>query len=70
MKLIKDGHFGFIVGDIPVGTSDRASWSQVYDVGNQLNAGCVQGKRQGGIQRAGKSSGIRTCHRCSLYGGH
>lgn len=58
MKAIKEGHFGFIVGDIPVGTSDHATWGQVNDVSNQLNAGCVQEKRLGGIQRAGKSPDI------------
>lgn len=74
MKLIKDSHFGFIVRDVPVGTSDIASWGQVRSVSGQLNTNCVkdppQGKKQGRIQRAGKTPFIRSSHRRGYYGRH
>lgn len=66
MKLIKDSHFGFIVGNTPVTTSDIASFDQVRAVAEQVNNGCVkdppQGKKEGGIQRAGKLPVLRTRH--------
>jgi len=67
MKLIKESHFGFIVGDIPVTTTDTASFDQVRAVVEQVDNYCVkdppQGKKQGGIQRAGKLPVLRTRHR-------
>ncbi|MCJ1367544.1 hypothetical protein MMC16_006678 [Acarospora aff. strigata] len=57
MKLIKESHFSFIVGDIPVTQSDAASFDQIRSVIQQVNNYCVkappQGKGLGGIQRAG-----------------
>ncbi|KAI9872877.1 MAG: hypothetical protein M1830_009279 [Pleopsidium flavum] len=59
MKRFKDGHFGYIVGDLPIGDSDVTSWSAVEGVAGQLNDNCVddppRGKKFGGIQPAGQN---------------
>jgi len=59
MSIIKAGHFGFIVGDTPVGTTDTSTWAAIRGVAEQLNTNCASsippGQSLGGIQRAGKT---------------
>jgi len=53
MILIEDSCFGFIAGDLPVGTSDIFMCGQVRAVSRLINNYCVagspQGKKGGGI---------------------